>query len=141
MALSSDRDEKDVLRGKTLQVYRFIIRHNEPVRVRDIQRNLGFSTPSLVTYHLEKLKEIGLIKEDGMGYVADRVLLTNFIRFRNALIPRYFFYFLFFTLGTVLELTLFMPPMIYREYLIAVMFTVIASIAFGIETYYHWHGI
>ena len=102
---------------------------------------LGFSSPSLVTYHLKKLMEIGLIKEDGLGYIADKVLLINFVRLRNTLIPRYFFYFLFFTLGTVLELTLFMPPIVTREYLIAVVFTVAAAIAFGIETYYHWRGI
>lgn len=139
--MSSDRDDKDVLRGRTLQVYRFIIRHGEPVRVRDIQRGLGLSTPSLVTYHLDKLKEASLIKEDGQGYVADKVLLANFVRFRNALIPRYFFYFLFFTLGTALELTLFAPQVASREYLIAVTFTAAASIAFAIETYSHWRGI
>jgi len=139
--LSSNLNEKDVLRGKALQVYRFVIRSNEPVRVREIQRSLDFSSPSLVIYHLEKLKEAGLIKEEGMGYVADRVLLRNVVRFRSTLIPRYFFYFLFFTLGAILELTLLRPPVVTREYLIAVMFTSAAAIAFGIETYSHWRGI
>ena len=139
--MSSNRNEKDVLQGKTLQVYRFIIRRNEPARVREIQRSLGFSSPSLVVYHLEKLKEAGLIKEEGIGYVADKVLLRNLVRFRSTLIPRYFFYFLFFTLGTILELTLLRPPIVTREYLIAVMFTSAAAIAFGIETYSYWRGI
>jgi len=139
--LSSNLNEKDVLRGKALQVYHFVIRSNEPVRVREIQRSLGFSSPSLVIYHLEKLKEAGLIKEEGIGYVADKVLLRNLVRFRSTLIPRYFFYSLFFTLGTILELTLLRPPVITREYLIAVMFTSAAAIAFGIETYSHWRGI
>jgi DNA-binding transcriptional ArsR family regulator len=141
VTLSSNRNEKDVLQGKTLQVYRFIIRRNEPARVREIQRSLGFSSPSLVVYHLEKLKEAGLIKEEGIGYVADKVLLRNLVRFRSTLIPRYFFYFLFFTLGTILELTLLRPPIVTREYLIAVMFTSAAAIAFGIETYSYWRGI
>jgi len=141
VTLSSNLNEKDVLRGKALQVYRFVIRSNEPVRVREIQRSLDFSSPSLVIYHLEKLKEAGLIKEEGMGYVADRVLLRNVVRFRSTLIPRYFFYFLFFTLGAILELTLLRPPVVTREYLIAVMFTSAAAIAFGIETYSHWRGI
>jgi DNA-binding transcriptional ArsR family regulator len=139
--LTSNRKERDVPQGKTLQVYRFIIRCNEPARVREIQRNLGFSSPSLVLYHLEKLKEAGLIKEEGIGYVADKVLLRNLVRFRSTLIPRYFFYFLFFTLGTILELTLLRPPIVAREYLIAVLFTSAAAIAFGIETYSHWRGI
>lgn len=141
VTLSSNRDEKDVLQGKTLQVYRFIIRRREPARVREIQRSLGFSSPSLVLYHIEKLKEAGLIKEEGVGYVADKVLYRNLVRFRSTLIPRYFFYFLFFTLGTLLELTLLKPPIVTKEYLIAVIFTSAAAIAFGVETYFHWRGI
>lgn len=139
--LSSYRNDKDVLRGKTLQVYRYIIRSNEPAKVREIRRSLGFSSPSLVLYHLEKLKEAGLIREEGVGYVADKVLLRNLVRFRRTLIPRYFFYFLFFTFGTILELTLLRPPIVTREYLIAVIFTLAAAIVFGIETYSYWRGI
>ena len=141
VTLSYDSNEKDVLRGKTLQVYRFIIRKNGPARVREIQRSLGFSSPSLVLYHLKKLKEAGLIKEEDAGYIADRILLRNLVRFRSALIPRYFFYFLFFALGTILELTLLRPPIITREYLVAAIFTSTAAIAFGIETYSCWRGI
>ncbi len=141
VTLSGSSNEKDVLQGKTLQVYRFIIKQHEPARVREIQRSLNFSSPSLAVYHLEKLKEAGLIKEEGAGYVADKVLLKNLVRFRSTLIPRYFFYFLFFTLGTLLELTLLKPPIITKEYLIAVLFTSAAAIAFGVETYLHWHGI
>jgi len=40
-----------------------------------------------------------------------------------------------------LELTLLRPPIVTREYLIAVMFTSAAAIAFGIETYSYWRGI
>jgi len=136
-----NEENSRLLRGKTLQVYRFIIKQNQPARVREIQRSLGFSSPSLVIYHIEKLKEAGLIKEEGLGYVADKVLLRTLVRFRSTLIPRYFFYFLFFTLGTVLELTLLRPPIVTKEYLIAVIFTSAAAIAFGLETYSHWRGI
>ena len=139
--MPSNKSDKDILKGKTIQVYRYIIRQNEPARVREMQRSLGFSSPSLVYYHIEKLKEAGLIREEGVGYVADKVLLKNLVRFRNLLIPRYLFYFVFFALGVILELVLFRPPIITREYLIAVMFTFAAAIAFGIETYFHWRGL
>lgn len=95
----------------------------------------------IVSARIEKLKEAGLIKELGIGYVADKVLLKNLVRFRSMLIPRYFFYFLFFTLGTLLEITFLRPPIITKEYLIAVIFTLAAAIAFGVETYSHWHGV
>lgn len=139
--LNPNKKHEDVLHGTTLRVYRFIISRNEPVRVREIQRSLKFSSPSLVLYHLEKLKNEGLIKEEAGGYVADKVLLTHLVRLRSMLIPRFFFYFLFFTFGAVLELTLLMPPIVTREYLVAVMFTLVASVAFGVETYLNWRGI
>jgi len=138
--LSDNLDASTVLKGKTLRVYRFIINQKNPARVRDMQRKLGFSSPSLVIYHLEKLKDQGLIKEEGLGYIPDKVLLNNLIRFKNALIPRYFFYFLFFSLGLVVELTVFRPALIYKEYLIATLFTVLATIVFALETYFNWRG-
>lgn len=138
---STDRVNHEVLRGKTLLVYRFIISQNAPVGVREIQRKLKFSSPSLAHYHLEKLKEEGLIKEETSGYIADKVVLKNLVRFRDMLIPRFFFYFLFFTLGFVVELTVFLPPIITKEYLVAIFFTLGAAIAFGVETYQQSKGI
>lgn len=105
-----------------------------------MQRKLGFSSPSLVIYHLDKLKDAGLIKEEGMGYVPDKVLLKNLIRVKSALIPRYFFYFLFFTFGLVLELTIFRPVIISKEYLIAFLFTASAVFVFGFETFSNWRS-
>lgn len=97
-----------------------------------MQRRLGFSSPSSVIYHLEKLKDQGLIKEEGLGYVPDKVLLKNLIRFKSALILRYFFYFLFFSLGRVIELTVFRPALINKEYFIAIIFTALATIVFAL---------
>jgi DNA-binding transcriptional ArsR family regulator len=131
----------DILRGRTLQVYRFIVKRDEPARIREMQRSLSFSSPSLVMYHVDKLKKAGLVKEEGLGFVADKIVLRNVVRFRAMLIPRYFFYFLFFSLGAVLEITLFRPLIITREYLIGVLFTAMAAMAFGFETYSHLHGI
>ena len=134
-------NDENVLRGNTLRVYRFIIKQDNPARVREMQRSLGFSSPSLVYYHIEKLKEAGLTKEERLGYVADKRILRNLVRLRSTLIPRYFFYFLFFTIGVILELTIFRPPIITREYLIAVIFTSAAAISYAIETYSHKRGV
>ena len=139
--LSDNSNAQTVLKGKTLRVYRFIINQKNPARVRDMQRKLGFSSPSLVIYHLEKLKEEGLIKEEGLGYVPDKVLLKNLIRFKNALIPRYFFYFLFFSMGLVIELTVFRPVIINKEYFIALTFTALATIVFAFEAHSNWRGL
>ncbi len=138
---STAKKSEEVLHGKTLLVYRFIIAQNESVGVREIQRKLKFSSPSLAQYHIDKLKNEGLIKEETGGYIADKVILKNLVRFRSMLIPRFFFYFLIFTFGSIVELTVLLPPIITREYLVAVMFTLAASVAFGIETYKNWHGL
>lgn len=122
-------------------VYRFIISQGVPVGVREIQRKLKFSSPSLAHYHIDKLKEEGLIKEEAGGYIADKIVLKNLVRFRDRLIPRFFFYFLFFTLGAVVELTIFLPQVITREYLVAVIFTLAAAVAFGVETLQQRRGI
>jgi predicted DNA-binding transcriptional regulator len=85
---STDKKSEEVLHGKTLQVYRFIIAKNEPIGVREIQRKLKFSSPSLAKYHIDKLKDEGLIKEETSGYIADKVILKNLVRFRSMLIRR-----------------------------------------------------
>jgi hypothetical protein len=138
---SIDKKNQDVLHGKTLLVYRFIITQNGPVGVREIQRKLKFSSPSLAQYHIDKLRNEGLIKEDAGGYVADKVILKNLVRFRNMLIPRFFFYFLIFTFGSIVELTVLLPPIVTREYLVAVLFTLAAALAFGVETYRNWRRL
>jgi hypothetical protein len=139
--LDHTKKSEEVLHGKTLVVYRFIIAQNVPVGVREIQRKLKFSSPSLAHYHIDKLKEVNLIKEESGGYIADKVVLKNLVRYRNMLIPRFFFYFLFFTLGTIVELTVLLPAIVTREYVVAVIFTLVAAIAFGIETYRQKKGI
>lgn len=141
IALNSNKTHEEALHGTTLRVYRFIISQNQPARVREIQRSLKLSSPSLVLYHLEKLKNERLIKEEAGGYVPDKIVLKQLIRLRSMLIPRFFFCFLIFTFGSVLELTILLPSVITREYLVAVAFTLAASTAFGIETYLNWRGV
>lgn len=139
--MTVDEKHGNILHGTTLRVYRFIISKNEPVGVREIQRKLKFSSPSLAQYHVDKLRNEGLIKEDTGGYIADKVILQNLIRFRNMLIPRLFFYFLVFSFGLIIELTLLLPPIVTREYAVAVGFTLAATLAFGVEAYRNWQKL
>ncbi len=58
------------LKGKTLLVYMYLLRSNDPdVGVREVQRSLGFSSPSVSSYHLNKLRELGLV--DRLGTLQD----------------------------------------------------------------------
>jgi SOS-response transcriptional repressor LexA len=92
------------LKGNTLRVYVYVLKKGR-VGVREVQRSLGFSNPSLAQYHLNKLKELGLVREDGGEYeVVSEVkvdVLRDFLRFGTLLVPRFVMYAMFFTVFTV----------------------------------------
>ncbi len=85
------------LKGKTLLVYMYIIRVNQPsVGVREIQRALGFSSPSVSAYHLNKLKDLGLVERIRGDYSLIREIkigvLKQFVTLGGIMLPRYLFY-------------------------------------------------
>ena len=112
--------QKDVLRGPTLRVYRFVLKNGKPVGIREIQRALNLSSPTLALYHVNKLEEAGLVKKYANGYIADRVVLENLIRLRRILVPRYFFYMIFFITALVILVVFLRPYTLTREYVFAV---------------------
>lgn len=106
---------RDELAGTTLKVYRDILRAQSPVRISDVQRDVGLSSPSLAQYHIRKLLEMGLIREEGNGYVVEKVVIENIFRVRNWLIPFQSAYVVFFTLtlcGMIASLELAAHPII-----------------------------
>lgn len=127
-------EEEDILRGATLRVYRFMLKQKNPVGIREVQRALAFSSPSLATYHLSKLEKAGFVKQELEGYVVDKVVLRHMIRFRRMLIPKYFFYFILFTGSLILQLTIFRTEITTSFYIFALGINVIAVALFFYET-------
>ena len=86
------------LKGKTIQVYWYLIRSsNHSAGVREIQRSLHFSSPSIAVHHLGKLQDLGLVtkKITGEYVLKEEVkvgLLRFFTRVGRFLVPRYLFY-------------------------------------------------
>ena len=86
------------LKGKTIQVYWYLIRSsNHSAGVREIQRSLHFSSPSIAVHHLGKLQDLGLVtkKRTGEYVLKEEVkvgLLRFFTRVGRFLVPRYLFY-------------------------------------------------
>ena len=74
------------------------------VGVREVQRSLGFSNASLAQYRVDKLAEMGLLKEDAGSYqVVGEVkvdVLKDFTRLGRILVPRFVFYAMLFTVLT-----------------------------------------
>lgn len=91
------------LKGNTLRVYVYVLKRRR-VGVREVQRSLRLSNPSLALYHLNKLKELGLVREDNGEYeVVDEVkvdVMRDFLRFGTLLVPRFVMYAVFFTFFT-----------------------------------------
>ena len=91
------------LKGKTLLVYWYILGSSgSSVGVREVQRSLGFSSPSVAAYHLDKLCSLGLVDKSMRGeyYLVQEVkvgILRLFTKLGRFLVPRYLFYSVLFS--------------------------------------------
>jgi len=99
------------LRGNTLRVYWHMLTHNKSVGVREVQRALNMSSPSVASHHLTKLVSLDLVEQlsDNTYKVKQIVkvgVLQNFIGFRGRFLPRYAFVAMFFTSYTLAYLVL-----------------------------------
>ncbi len=66
MSVDRKRIEAE-LRGRSLEVFLYVVKAGKPVGVRDVQRGLGFSSPSIAHHHLEKLHSLGVLQKDDKG--------------------------------------------------------------------------
>ncbi|MBI4257816.1 MAG: helix-turn-helix transcriptional regulator [Thaumarchaeota archaeon] len=85
-----------------LRIYWLLLTSNEPLGVREVQRGLGLSSPSVAFHHLDKLVESGLAGKDVHGrYIplknVEVSVLQAFARIGRFVLPRYSFYATFFT--------------------------------------------
>ena len=90
------------LQGNTLRVYLLMLQNSKnSIGPRDVQRKLGFSSPNLAVYHLDKLVELNLAKKDlGEYYLVDTVSIGFFKQFAkigNYILPRFMLYASFWT--------------------------------------------
>ena len=127
-------ESKGILRGLTLKVYRFILKNDKPVGIREVQRALKLSSPTLALYHINKLEEAGFIKKESNGYVADRIILENLIRLRGVLIPRNFFYTVFLVTSLIFLVVFLRPSILTREYIFSLGVVSVAAATSVYET-------
>jgi len=131
------------LKGKTLQIYWYMLRSpGSHVGVREIQRQLHLSSPSVAAHHLEKLVSLDLIDKTITGeyYVKQEVkvgLLRLFTRLGRFLVPRYLFYSVWFSTMMVTYFV-FYPPNGSIHNMVAVIFGVLATAILWLETARLW---
>ena len=88
------------LTGRTLMVY-FVLLNKKSIGVRELQRHLNLSSPSVAKYHLEKLVNLHLIENrKGIYHLdkkADLPLLTSWVLIGKKLLPKVIFAAIFLT--------------------------------------------
>ena len=103
------------LQGKTLRIYSYLLTHSE-AGIRELQRNLGLSSSNVVTHHIKKLIEHGLItqnSENNKYTVVKEVrvgVLSLYTRFGRYLIPKNLFIITFFCSMTLMYILLIIIP-------------------------------
>ncbi len=101
------------LRGKDWNVYWLLLKRGRPMSVREVQRALNFSSPSVAQHHLEQLRELGMVRKQEAGgnyFLAEEVkigVLRHFIKLGRLIFPRYFFYAVFSTVSFLIYLLFF----------------------------------
>ncbi len=129
------------LKGKTLQIYWYMLRSpGSHVGVREIQRTLHLSSPSVASHHLEKLVSMGLVDKTRTGeyYIIQEIkvgLLRFFTRLGRFLVPRYLFYSVWFTTMLITYLVFYWQ---YGYSIIALIFGTLASLILWFETIRLW---
>ena len=144
-SLSEEDDTKFeyVLRGKAWKVYWLLLKSGRPMGVREVQRALRFSSPSVAHHHLEQLCELGLVQKQDVGGHYSLVsevkigVLQQFVKLGRLLFPRYFFYAVFSTSFYVAYLAMLIRSLT-RENLFITIFGAIVSIIFWYEAIRVW---
>jgi len=131
------------LRGKDWNVYWLLLKNGRPMSVREVQKALRFSSPSVAQHHLEQLRQLGLVQKQDIGGDYSLVgevkigVLRHFIKLGKILFPRYFFYAVFSTtFYLVYVLTLIHG--FTRENLFILLFGAIVSAIFWYEAVRIW---
>jgi hypothetical protein len=93
----SDQKVANELNGNTLRVYWNLLNSSvEFIGPRQVQRELGFSSPSLAVYHLDKLLDLGLVEKKSGEYkikeIVDVGVLKQFMKWKGVIIPRHVTY-------------------------------------------------
>jgi len=98
--------QENVLQGKTLQIYWYLLTHNG-AGVREIQKSLKVSSPGTVSYQVDKLLDAGIISKsqtNGKYYVKEDIkkgILGFYFHIGNFMIPRFSLYLVINILGFV----------------------------------------
>jgi len=139
----SDSRLSSELRGNTLRVYWYLINSSEAsVGPRDVQRKMGFSSPNLAVYHLDKLVELGIIEKVSGEYHVTRIVdvgvLKQFTKVRGFVFPRQIIYASMWTSLFIFYLYEFRALNFYSFF--AFLFGLLGAVILWFETLNNWRN-
>ncbi|MFQ5758383.1 MAG: hypothetical protein ACE5IF_01750 [Candidatus Bathyarchaeia archaeon] len=129
------------LKGNTLRVYWHLLHTSQnTVGPREVQRELGFSSPALADYHLKKLVTLGLVEKRLGEYRLVREVnvgvLKQFIKLGTLILPRYTLYATLFTTLLIFYITQLRAINFYSLY--ALILGTLATAILWYETMRAW---
>ncbi len=140
-----EEQSEELLQTKTMKIYWFLLTHDES-GIREIQRDLGISSPSTVSYHINKLVNAGLVsKLPTDKYTVEETMKSGifglYVKIGTRMIPRMLFYLSFLTLGTFFYLLLIFNRgtfYIHVEDFLFLFCSICGIIFISYETYRIW---
>ncbi|MBO3803749.1 MAG: hypothetical protein JTT11_07790 [Candidatus Brockarchaeota archaeon] len=146
MSEAGQKEIESQVKGNTLRVYWYVLKagHKRPVGIREVQRELGLSSPSVAAHHLEKLRELKLLEKLASGeyLLVNEVkvgVLGNFVSLVGLMLPRHLFYSTLFTTMLVAYALLYPMDLSYHN-LVALVFGSLASLFSWVETVRVWRN-
>ena len=142
MATTPKKGPADI-RGNTLRVYVYLMRSGAS-ELREVQRSLGFSTPSLASYHLGRLVEAGYATQDEHGRYfvvqgATNTILDGYTKLGGVVVPQLLFFAILFS--TVIGFFAYMS-LIYTAYVpLLVATSAVMVVVFWYETARVWRRL
>ncbi|MHA1991344.1 MAG: winged helix-turn-helix domain-containing protein [Candidatus Hodarchaeales archaeon] len=109
--VSNNNSLDELLQGRTLQVY-WLLLEKGIAGIREIQKELNYSSPGAVSYQIQKLMAAGLVKKDNETekyLVSEKVssgIMNFFFQIKGLFIPRFSIYLCVFLLGFLIYLIL-----------------------------------
>ena len=143
MSAEDEVDFEYKLRGKAWKVYWLLLKKGRPMSVREVEKALRFSSPSVAQHHLEQLRQMGLVQKEKTGgnyILVSEVkigVLKHFVKLGRLMFPRYFFYAIFSSAFYIAYIMILMQDLT-RENLFILSFGVIVTLIFWYEALRFW---
>jgi hypothetical protein len=136
------KEHKEIT-GNSLRTYLYLVSHGAS-ELREVQRGIGLSTPSLASYHLSRLVEAGYAIQDNDGkYVAVKdsstQVLEGYAKIGTALVPQFLFFTVLFTVLILYFSMMTLTSSVYAVYLVATSICAVALLWY--ESFRLWRKL